>query len=518
MKKRIAALILGVLLIISLTACNISEQSHTHSESETEKSDSEVKTVRLVYGEGYKEEYDDATYNTVIKASCPAVMLYYGDENNYPKLNEALADIYKTGSAEIPLYFEENRAYAKEMHDEYKENFLPFELSTTATVRRADSIVTSLLFTRLEYSGGANGNYFQYGENYNTKEGTMIGLYDVLADEKLLYDAITDQLDLFYSSVWSGEASDVESIIKDGSRFSWTLDYNGITFYFMPYSLITTAPGTQTVTLSNEEYPGLLKEKFTAAPDAYGVGLANDTAFYYDVTGDGKLDEIIFSAYTSNDGDLGCVSIYINGKPFDTEGYFYDAKPVFVHSTSGKNYILVEVLTDNDHMQLQTFSVSDVAEYIGNCDAGFRKVYHEGGELLVTRDLLTNPENFCLQTTTQHLSTVSGYKKYSIGNNGLPASDEEYFMFDEEKAPTFRLLQDIETESYDEEKGTVNGKVILKKGSEVVYIGTDGERYALLSSESGVCRIETEADTDGPFYKINGISVDEVFDGIVYAG
>lgn len=79
-------------------------------------------------------------------------------------------------------------------------------------------------------------------------------------------------------------------------------------------------------------------------------------------------------------------------------------------------------------------------------------------------------------------------------------------------------MQDIEAEKYDTETGTAGGKSVIASGSEVAYIATDGERYALLNTLDGTFRIETASSEDSAYPVINGVSIEEIFDGILFAG
>lgn len=132
---------------------------------------------------------------------------------------------------------------------------------------------------------------------------------------------------------------------------------------------------------------------------------------------------------------------------------------------------------------------------------------------------MTNPESFYLKQTTQQLSTVTGYKEYRTGDDGIPVTDDLYFAFDEENTFTFTLLQDIEADVYDEKKGAVTGKKTLKAGDEVLYYSTDNERYALLKCSDGtICRVEVVFDDEEWCQTVNGIKLEELFEGLIYAG
>ena len=79
MKRRIFALILSALMIMSLAAYNKGESGSP--DTGNVKTYDEVNTIRLITGMGSTLERDKDTYDTIISESHPVVLLYCGDEN-----------------------------------------------------------------------------------------------------------------------------------------------------------------------------------------------------------------------------------------------------------------------------------------------------------------------------------------------------------------------------------------------------------------------------------------------------
>jgi hypothetical protein len=422
-------------------------------------------------------------------------------------------------------FIDENKDFATERYLEDSEYFSEFESTITPYVRRADTVVTSILYYGYEYTGGAHGNYYYYGKNYDTMSGMELTLADVINDKEKLTEAVYEQLDKHWSDADLNESVDIAELLGDETTVSWTLDYNGITIYFMPYSLASYASGAQIVTVSNEEYPDVLKAEYKKLPSSYGVELAIDAPFYYDINGDGKVDEIIFSAYESDyEGNPGEASFYINGdSSYSEEEYFYTADATFIHTKDGKNYIYLELLQENDYRMIYCYDLSDGISKIDSIDGGLRRIYHESDDdvidHVVTQDALTNPDSFYLYSMTQRLSTATGCKEYYVGNNGVPVSNDKIFTFDEEHILTFTMLQDFEADVYDEKTDKVTEKKTLKSSEEVYYVGTDNEKYAYLKAADGtLVRVEVALDKESWKHTINGIDTEEIFDGLFFAG
>lgn len=377
-----------------------------------------ISTISLIRGVGYAEEYDAQMNDVVIKATYPAVYTYYEDENKYPGLSKAFGDRYKEIKDKQTEFISENKGDADELYLDIGEAFIPMEAAENVAVRRADTLVTSLLYYGEMYFGGAHGTPFMWGESYDTQSGKRLELSDAVADMEKLYAAIEEQLGIFWADLVRENAMSVEEVLADKDYASWTVDYNGITFWFNPYTIANYPTGIQSVTVSNSEYPDVLKDEYKKIPDAYGVELARESSFYCDVNDDGKTDEIIFSAYMNDDeGNSGNISIYINGESYDEECFMYDAEAVFVKTTDGGKYILVETLSDNDHRETRCYDVSGGVKSTGVISGGLRRIYHEG-DGIVTHQVLTNPDSFYMQQTTQLLSTVTGYKKCYIDTEG----------------------------------------------------------------------------------------------------
>ena len=156
--KRILALILGALMILSLAACDKGEIGSP--DTGKVKTEDAVNTIGLITGKGSTLEFDKDTYDTIISESHPVVLLYYGDENKYPKLSSALEDYNKSEKEYQLTFIAENKDYAKERYLEDSEYFSEFESTVTPYVRRADTVVTSILYYGYQYTGGAHGNYY----------------------------------------------------------------------------------------------------------------------------------------------------------------------------------------------------------------------------------------------------------------------------------------------------------------------------------------------------------------------
>jgi len=527
MKKKLHLLCLCILMIFALISCGKEEvdtkepETDIVVEDETDKVENgteEVNTINLINGSGYQEEYNDDEYFTMLaRVTYPFVQLYYGDEDKYPELNEAL---YQRCEETRKEQIENLKSLKEAAIDEYEVNgdyALPYEATREAKVKRADEKVVSIMFRGVNVYGGS-GEYYLYGESYDTETGKKLTLDDVVTDKSLLNDMIQEQLDTFWDVFEVYEDVDYLALLEENLQASWTVDYNGLSVYFNPFAIGYDARGNQVITLSNEEYPELLKEEYQKVPERYGVEIFNEVPMYYDVTGDGKVDEIIYLAYESEEGSDGFTTIYINGEEaYDKEMFFYESEATFVCMKDGQYYLCAEYLQDSDYRNTISYSISDKVKVIDEIEGGMRKVWHEGGLYFTSRDVMTNPDEFHMLATTQFISTMGGERGFAFTEDGHFETKDDMYRFDEETMLTFTMLKDLEVIVCDEDAKATDESRTISKGEEVFYYGTDNEKYAYLKLSDGtICRVETDGG-EWPI-TIDGIEIEEIFDGLLFAG
>ena len=192
-----------------------------------------------------------------------------------PNINKAL-DAY-TAKAEKQFATSSKKMVsdAKSDHSErakYGATFFPaFEDNSDIYVRRADSLVVSLLEFGSSYMGGAHGMYGFTGKTFDTYTGKEMQLTDVFTSQTAMTDAIKQQLMFdypkasFQGSNGASMRNMVDQLAKEGHLF-WTMDPRGVTFYFNPYILGSYAEGVFTTTLLYSERPDIFKhDQYTEA-------------------------------------------------------------------------------------------------------------------------------------------------------------------------------------------------------------------------------------------------------------
>ena len=261
-----------------------------------------------------------------------------------------------------------------------------------------------------------------HGTNYDAQTGLELALNDVVDVNNDLADAVANELN---SHQWAGDFDYRDAVQAyfantpyDG--FSWTLDYNGVTFYFADGDLEKAGNGGKTATVSFTQYPELFNEKYMAVPSAYMVELPMDSSYFTDLDGDGDLEELNVTGYF--DSDVGMYTKF--GVYADADGsYHYEECfadgfiPYYVKTADGKHYLYLFCEQDEGSgpIPMMLLIVFDV------CGGKLTRV----GEMNAAPGYIptgiyripTNPEDFYLDDFD---SMAQDMMAYAVGPMGLP--------------------------------------------------------------------------------------------------
>lgn len=302
---------------------------------------------------------------------------HYEWYEDYPKMlvrSEYSSVVLDESSAEeysaLAKALEETSAMRKRAMEDEKDNLLSFAtedfmndgeaFSTCVStldvkVRRADSVAVSVLE---DYNSG--GDRGLNGINYDAESGKELTLSDVVKDTSKI--AVLVEAELMkrtgdeYSEGDSAVFDYLNGALPDGVCF--TLEYNGITFWFEAGEIAPTNLGIQTVTLTFGEHPDLFVEKYTAVPDAYVVALPMTAWNFTDLTGDSAAEGIFLTG--EGDAESGTyVSIDVN-----TDTSYYSEKwdscgfdPYYVKTADSGSYLYVFGLKDQEEDRESTLAV-----------------------------------------------------------------------------------------------------------------------------------------------------------------
>ena len=284
---------------------------------------------------------DDAL---LVQSEYSHVMLWQEDATKYHDLAAVLEQTANMVKRSMEDEYDNLCATAREELPWAGENLETSVSTLDIQVRRADSVVLSLLSDSYSDYGWIEDFRGMHGTNYDAQTGLELALGDVVDVNNDLADAVANELN---SHQWAGDFDYRDAVQAyfantpyDG--FSWTLDYNGVTFYFADGDLTELGDGRQTATVSFAEYPQLFEEKYTAVPDAYMVELPLDSSYFTDLDGDDDLEELNVTGYF--DSDVGMYTkfgIYADADgSYHYEDCFADGFiPYYVKTADGRHYL-----------------------------------------------------------------------------------------------------------------------------------------------------------------------------------
>ena len=428
-----------------------------------------VLPLHLIKGEQSDSYYKDDDYsNKLVEMKYGVIALTGEDEKRYPELAQVLKKLSEENKNTILTDYENLKSQAEDDLKAAKEGgyevYTPYSTECSFYVNRADNRVLSLGKSGYDYWGGAHGTGYSTGCNYNARTGEELRIQDVVTD-----------VDTFAGLI---EAKVYESGLTRDDLF-----------------------------LDEEE---TLKD--------YILKAAADHTLNWEIT---KADELSVGASMDEYGTYEALKVSMKGVETSKDIWAYSYEPYILHTTDGKNYLYVICGSDNDYRMLEVFDLNgSSAVYVGevnNC--GLRAQLLDASSYLYGEELLTDPENFYLESRMEVLSTYSASRKYHVGADGMPVADEDFYQVDAstyEWREALTAKKDVPCVQVAEDGSVTADNAVIPAGTKLTLYRTDGSNLVDLKAGDTLYRIEVD-HSEWP-YTINGVEEEEYFDGIMYAG
>lgn len=530
--RAIAALLACLILALSLAACGTPSSNDTGepepSAGTTEGNGGEaeppapegVELLDVLSLTDWSWEYsDDGTL--LYEASWEALALADESALAFPELSAKL-DALSAEKAKAMAEQASSMGDAAQLQlEEGGSDYFHEYTSTSAySVLRADELVMSVREDVSDYAGGMHPLYGVLGLNLNASTGEELSLNDVVLDVDALREKVEAQVLAQYEGLLFDDAADTLSTAD--SLSNWTVDYQGITFYFNPYELAPFSEGVLQTTVWFDEAPEIFSERLLEAPEGgYVMDLPVNGQVAVDLDpDDGERDCITASFIPVDDWGARGLFVQMNGGDFgdmDCMGYEFDSYLVRQNGEGEwRNWLYVEATSDNDYRSLYVYrldggslesvSVSHGVGLHGVLDES----YGEYGGYFTA--LLGDPSGFVLDTRLDVLSTQSGYRTYYVDfASGAPVTDDEAYALSGTYLP---LVSKAPIEVTMLSSGEA---AVLDPGTEFEFLRTDNETYVDMQLADGAeCRIEV--DLSGYPATINGMPDYDVFEELYYAG
>ena len=514
------------------------EQTEAAQEETTQAQEAESGGVRPIYklqGHSRMEEQD---LTLIASGSYDTVTLTEEAVIDYPHLNKAIeaendviAEKYEKTFAEIKEAAENAIAEQREDTEEFPVGNMEGKI---VPVRCDRSVLSFYEVTSLYYPGAAHGSVGYSGYNYKPENGEQITLADVFTDPAALKPVVAKYLRAQADGSPVDGAEDMLQYYFDEGNMdalTWVIDQDGVTFLFAPSDIAPYAMGTLEAKIYFDREPSLFTGNYGSSKEGYVKPMSPYTEMTVDLDGDGS-DEKLSVTGTYEEGNeiyaYSGIQVCVGDQVCTAELYCFSMQPSFVHTEDGRNYVYVVTGTDNDYPELTVFAIKDnVPSLLGKMDGtGFASAFHPeyvDGEYSLEQSFserypLIDPSKFALGTRMQLMSTYSGRRFYKVGEDGMPAPLTDSYEIDADITLTTLVPVKAEVVDLSKEEATGEEKEIpagtklnfwRTNGTDTVDMRTDDMEVG----EAFRFKVET---SDGQI--VNGIKLDEAFDGTMFGG
>ncbi|MBR0411296.1 MAG: DUF3298 domain-containing protein [Eubacterium sp.] len=547
MKHRFPAILCIILLLFNLAGCGSSGTAET-----TGVSGETVSAAEKTGDEKAEAEKAAANEETVAARPEPqlsSMYIYESDSENKTvyvhgshdtlRLSEESGKQFPALSAALDQYMNKETEEVKKLKRDYADNyktddslkeFAPngCEITDKLFVRRADKRVLSILESNSGYGGGVHG-YFSYSTlNLDAETGKDISLDDIVTDKERLGTILKKQLkeenseNSFFE--WMEETIDKEinEISEDGIdwKLTWTLDPQGVTFYFNPYDIGPWAAGAFTTTILYDQEDGLFTDNYRPVEGSGQVcAFPTDTDFNADLDKDGKADHIRVSCEMDENGDsIQKLTVGVNDKDLSiNDMYCYSVEPKALLTEDGHVYLYAWCRGDNDYVQMYIFDLSSGAPVSYdpmNLSEDWTYTEEEKADYISWETQITDPSSMLLTSRFDILSTYTGCRSYHLEDGPVPVSDDKVFTI---KADiTLVSVKEIKATPVDKEGNVTGDPVKIPAKSSFTLKYTDGKNHVdALLKDGSMVRLEITGDY--PQY-IDGVNAEELFEKLYFAG
>lgn len=476
--------------------------------------------LEIMVGTEYAMEADDEEeYQLLCSAEWSILRLGEESAAAYPQLQAALTERNETDCAYYENFVTEMTPDARE-HATVGAFFYTYSSNSESVVVRADDRILSVQENGEEYTGGVHPYYWVSGLNLNPETGETVALTDILTDTTQLPTILTKKImEEYPEEPWDNLQTQLNEYSLE--TYSWTLDYQGITFYFSPYEIASYAAGLMSVTIWFDEMPQLFHEKYTGSPEN---GWIRTLTLH-------RENEVDLNAVN---GEKTCLPLWSIGEEYGYSDLFmaWNGETIQLEECSGfwmtpllvctgeggteRYYLYVERVVENDYASIIVYDLNGTEPTMKGVipGVGFSGYYDEevGEYGQYYTIVLNDPSEYTLASMIDILGTWAVTRNYTTSpENGLITAVTEAYTFPDEVRPLISLIE-LEVSMLPD--GTTE---TLPAGTQFYPVATDAATYMTLKLDDGrMCRIALEQVEYE--WRIHGIPEYDCFEDLMYAG
>ena len=503
-------------------------ESETTTETEPKPSKAEKPTVLhlLQYETSrYNSTTEDDSYRTLCQMKMDDISLMRDDDLSlYPELLETLEKKKLENWKEFESLHEDLLSAAKSTKG------VQSSYNTSLKLARSDSAVLSFAVEKEYFYAGTMRPWREtVVTNLSAKTGKELALSDFVSDTNGLIQKLHEEVEAYILKETENEDAVnqadyfFEDIEPEEMRF--TVDYDRISFWFDAGDILPNAFSNFRIDVLFAGNEALFTDLALNVPEKYITEIPARAEQPY-LLSDGRTLAVspIWNSEYEDWFEIMQVTLGDSTEEFDFSGISI-SRIYQMHLQEAGDFLYVVCDDYNGWATTVIYNINGAAPVcVGSRSEGVEGFTEYEGDYgdeestgYTTREILTDPMHFMMGTPIHLLSSYFGYRSCEAGEDGMPVPTEYWYMPSVNR--TLTLLQDLEVDVTTED-GETTGKLQLKKDDQVTICGANPEdRRVLLYIEDGTL-ISVQCIYDETIWRetVNGISIDDLFDGMMFAG
>lgn len=410
--------------------------------------------------------------------------------------SKAIADVFSKHLDSFREQFLPCLLDAQESINNGADYFVPYSLEQTYSAKRCDGRILSLLCCHSEYMGGAHGNYFYTGFNFDTKTGKYLTLDDIANNKNALLrsagDYISSQLLLpYYETKLIIPVEEAQSLIEDKilTDHNWYFTNAGLTFIANYDVFSTYAGGASFFTIPYQKLDGLNPDyQYTGAFVSSGlVG----TTLSADLDSNGEADAVYYnSCYNEESGELSSI-LTLNGTDYSSLLNGEDCPLTQgAAAESGLEYYLIDIDPSDSYIEI---AIQDNGSSGADCKTylfryvDFDLTYAGSIDDLIDHNSFRLKENgtFTANMRIPLVTTAYTSAEYVIDKDRLKQLEDDWYYLSADafskKIISCNLLQDI---TVYEEASRFSDKITLTSSDHpIALLATDNKDWIMVQTK-----------------------------------
>lgn len=481
-------------------------------ESKTQKNGKEDKVVNLSY------DYVEIYHEVLEEFPTGENRMYYInalrlelEDSKYQKINAILEE----HNASLLKVANENLEEAIQTWD--GESTLSMFLYMEPKVIRADSKILSVEYSFYQGIYTDNPEYADLSEGTSTNQYNRTFNFDMTTQKELKFADVVKDRDAYIETAkgivqdldlegMNGKIKDedVETIIGMEDMY-FTVGYDSVSISKIDETGDFSG-ALWKLSVPMGEYPELFEDTYVQKPDSYMTYLSDIDLGYIDLDGDGK--EEMFSIHAKEEEkEDGNWAFYFHVKTKDTEYAVECEYPIYyvegaiARMDNNKEYLYLTGTVESSSI-VYTFDLnSDKAmdvistEFPGDLKAGY----------VAPRQVLSWEMSYMF-------GTLQVSREGHLNADGTFTPLNELYYYENILSP-LKVIKEFNATKVDAEGNATGEDMVIAVGEEVMPLYTDNMEFVVLQQSDGsLIRVEIKDN------EIDGVVLDLIFDGIVYAG